>query len=185
MARKLVSNLANVPLVTSLPTVTEATDIYYQSAAMATDGLRWHLAYNPASASAYKWEVIGGAPLFNEVLPDFNTASATYVTGGGPSLTLPLAGDYIIDTGFIGWSTAAAPWIILMSYDIGATVAADADALNQGGSASQANATQGNVMYRRRKNGLGAVALTAKYRVNTGTGHYSSRWMTATPVRVG
>jgi hypothetical protein len=69
-------------------------EFYY--VADATNGIIWHLRYRAASASAHKWEFIGGAPLraaiaTDEAFPEGLWADAVTV---GPQLTVPLAGDY-------------------------------------------------------------------------------------------
>lgn len=170
--------------VTSLPaSPTDGLEVYF--VASAADGVIWHLRYNASSASAYKWEVVGGPPLYAQTLPNENTISTAYVALAtpGPSLTLPLAGDYVIDLGAninnLGASTTG-----LMSYDIGATPASDNDFVNA------YNATgfqiQISAMRRQRKNGLPAVTLTAKYRATAAAGAYfANRWISAEPIRVG
>jgi hypothetical protein len=83
-------------LVSALPSLpADGEEVYFQSAAMATPGVVWHLRYRAASASAYKWEFIGGAALYA-----YSSAHSKAVTAGkweaisGPSITAPLAGDY-------------------------------------------------------------------------------------------
>jgi hypothetical protein len=83
------------PLVTSLPGgPTDGQEVYFL--ADAANGIVWHLRYRAASASPYKWEVVGGAALFA-----YETASqgafsntAEFDKNGGPTLAIPLAGDY-------------------------------------------------------------------------------------------
>jgi hypothetical protein len=60
-------------------------------------GIVWQFRYNAGSASAYKWEFIGGAPIY------FNAGSLTLATanvftdiGSGPTFTLPRGGDYLV-----------------------------------------------------------------------------------------
>lgn len=100
-----LSSSPTVPLVTGLPVgPLDGQEVYYQSAAMATDGLIWHLRYRAASASIYKWEVIAASPLMTAANADYTPAStgtafaAAGAPGDGPTLTAPLAGEYEI-----GW----------------------------------------------------------------------------------
>ena len=89
-----------IPLVTVLPSVPfDGQEIYFQSAAMATDGIVWHLRYRAASASAYKWEFIGGSALYAANDGTVNTSSATVGDGDnpGPSITAPLKGVYDVE----------------------------------------------------------------------------------------
>lgn len=179
--------------VTSLPAnPADGQECYY--VADATNGVVWHLKYNTSSGSAYKWEYVGGAPLYAEILTAANEAisSATYValTTPGPNVSLPLAGDYDVEISFMGYHLANGGGV-LMSYDIGATAAVDADAaafVVSTGSGDWVRTTK-----TRRKTGLGAVTLASKWRVLTGSGNVagtsgmpgSTRYMRVTPVRVG
>lgn len=89
--------LARPAVVTALPgSPADGQEVYFQ--ADATNGIYWHLRYRSGSASAYKWEFVGGAPLAVESL------AISTVVGAVPNIwgvqttqlnvTLPLAGDY-------------------------------------------------------------------------------------------
>lgn len=107
------SPIAFVSVLPSSPT--DATEIYFQTTAMATDGVVWHLRYRSASSSAYKWEVVGGSGLLvttaNEdtMSGNSNSPDAGYVENTTTTrLTMPLAGDYEFDFGAVvggsaGW----------------------------------------------------------------------------------
>ena len=91
-----------VALVSSLPvSPVDGQEIYYQSAAMATDGIIWHLRYRLLSPSIYKWEFLGGPPLV--AVDDTNrpyTSSAAWQGAPGSSIlqiTTPLAGDWDVE----------------------------------------------------------------------------------------
>lgn len=141
----------------------------------------WLLRYVAAKASN-KWIFIGGAPGYAEVDTSETTASTTYapLATAGPSFTLPVSGDYIIDTGFRAEISVAGQ--IFMSYDIGATAAVDADAV---GDQQDATARAYERVRANKKTGLTAVALVSKYRVSTGTGTFENRWIRVTPTAVG
>jgi len=90
----------NHPLVSSLPaSPANGQEVYFQTAAMQTAGVMWHLRYRSlnvdgtANTSAYKWEYVGGAPLVGRPGAVYNTSSITYVDVGA-TVTVPLAGDY-------------------------------------------------------------------------------------------
>lgn len=175
--RELVSSLPSSPV--------DGQEIFFQSAGMATNGEIWHLRYNAASASSYKWEFLGGSQLYSTVTTDQSTTSTSYaaLTTAGPSIALPLAGDYEITHGFRGYNSTANNWAA-MSYDIGATGAVDADYVM----VYMFSATQGavsRVQRTIRKTGLSAVTLTAKYRVSGGTGYFEYRQLEVKPIRVG
>lgn len=74
----------------ALLTPSDGDEVYLE--ADATNGRLWHLRYNAGSASAYKWEFLGGADLISAVITGnpLTTAWASY----GAALTLPRAGDY-------------------------------------------------------------------------------------------
>lgn len=88
--------VTNVPTVTALPgTPYDGQEI--RLLVDATNGIVWHLKYRSGSASPYKWEFIGGSPLYNVL--DTDNALGTVTTYGdlanvGPSLTMPFVGDY-------------------------------------------------------------------------------------------
>lgn len=87
------------PEVTSLPTspIDQQECIFV---ANATNGIKWHLRYRSASASAYKWEPVNGAtPLTATVDTSEAVVSATFTnaTTLGPDVILPLAGDWEVD----------------------------------------------------------------------------------------
>jgi hypothetical protein len=88
-----------IPLSSVLPsTPLDGQEIYFQTVSMATTGVCWHLRYNANSSSAYKWEFVGGGDRFEGPLGDLATAStAPVVLTSGPTITLPVAGDYIVE----------------------------------------------------------------------------------------
>lgn len=179
--------------VTSLPaSPVNGQDCYFL--ADATNGLVWHLKYRSASASAYKWEFVGGSPLTAEVLvgavvPAAQTTYGDIAGSAGPALTVPLAGDYRVAVealivGAIGQTTQ-------MSYAVGATAAIDDDGaeLTIGGGAPAGVDIRANVRRTRTKTVAAATTtLTAKYRTSNAafTGpSVAERVLTARPVRVG
>jgi hypothetical protein len=103
------------PLVTSLPTtgLYDGMEVYYL--ADATNGVIWHLRYRTGGGT-YKWEVIGGAPLVAEYLPQqvFNPFSTgTWGTfNSDPAIVPPLVGEYNVDyTCSIGVSVVSTVFI--------------------------------------------------------------------------
>ena len=84
-----------VPLVTSLPVGTDGMEVYYL--ADAANGIIWHLRYRASATPPYRWEYVGGQPLFvetltNEVAP---STGAWVDLPSGPQVTVPLAGEYL------------------------------------------------------------------------------------------
>jgi hypothetical protein len=82
------------PRVTTLPSSpSDGQEVYY--VASAANGVLWHLKYNAASASAYKWEFVGGSRWGSQdsTVVALNNASMIELSPN-ISITLPLAGDY-------------------------------------------------------------------------------------------
>jgi len=65
----------------------------------AAAGVTWAFRYNAGSASAYKWEFIGGLPMmaYNNTAGSVGSANTWTDIGGVPQITTPRAGDYKID----------------------------------------------------------------------------------------
>lgn len=160
----------------------------YVYTADATNGVEWTFKYNAGSGSTYKWEFVGGPPLFSEVATQETTSSGSYaaLTTAGPSVTTPRAGDYFVDQGAWFSSTASVTEQLLMSYDIGATGAVDADAVIAGVSFGGTIAQSASAR-RRLKTGIAAsTAFVSKYKINPGgsAGYFGNRWISLLPVRV-
>jgi hypothetical protein len=171
------------PLIASLPgSPVDGQEVYYL--ADATNGVIWHLRYRAAAPGTYKWETVGGGLLYAEITAVESCTSTAYtaLTTAGPIVTLPLAGDYIVDH---GWhlNNSNAGIAALMSYDIGAIAASDNDAAR--GVMAAAAGIEVPIIRRRRKTVTAAGALTAKYKVSAGQTYFQNRWLSATPIRVG
>lgn len=93
--RELVSILPSSPV--------NGQEVFYQaSGVMTSSGFVWHLRYNSTSSSSYKWEFLGGSPITATAGSRAFATRQTYssLTYGdlatvGPSVTNPLAGDYL------------------------------------------------------------------------------------------
>lgn len=160
----------------------DGTELYY--VADADNGVVWHFRYRAASGSSYKWEFVGGPPLTSLIATSETRVGTTYaaITTAGPAIALPFAGDYIVAIGCKANNNTDGNGA-LMSYDIGGTGAVDADSIEVFQSAAT-SVTATN--YReKRKNGLTAVTLTAKYKTSVGgTAAFWERSMSVIPVRV-
>lgn len=85
-------------IVSSLPgSPADGQTILFQSAGMATNGQVWQLRYR-AGGGTYKWEFTGGSPLYSSTSSTItlNTTSAATAISADIAVTLPLAGDYMI-----------------------------------------------------------------------------------------
>jgi hypothetical protein len=173
--------------VTSLPgSPVDAQEVYY--VADATNGVIWHLRYNAGSASAYKWEFVGGPNLYAEVQTGEGTASATFadLATVGPSITVPLAGDYLVSIGVRINATTAAVYG-RMSFAVGGTAAA----VNDSAEATSINGTSGLYDYMsafqttRKLAVAAAAAIVAKYNAGGATATFQNRRLLVAPIRVG
>jgi len=169
--------IVHPPLVTSLPgSPVDGQECYY--VADAAGGVIWQLRYRAASASTYKWEFVGGGSLVAEDLSAFNTSSATYVNCG-PTLTAPLAGDYVILQGAVV-EGGAAGWRGRIAYN-----GVDTEAVYASGQGANAN-PDGNGISRTLRRTLTASAYTLKARSDAANAlNFGFRHMQFVPVRVG
>lgn len=144
----------------------------------------WHLKYVAGKASN-KWVAIGGMSALVTVATTETTTSTSYaaLTPAGPSFAIPVAGDYKVAIGFEG-SNNTVDQHAIMSYDIGATGAVDADRAVGHSSGASALFSPRAI---RLKSGLTAVTLTAKYRAGSGggTASFAQRTLEVTPVAIG
>lgn len=183
-ASQLLVTQSNAPLVTSLP----ANPIVGQEViyiADATNGVYWRLYYD--GIGSYPWKFVGGPPILNRVFANGeSTTSSSYaaLTTAGPTLTLPLAGDYDVNISAITASTAAAHYSGISSYDVGATGASDTWGAHFGVNYGPGFGSHSNKTYRHA--GLAAsTLLVGKYRAPQSVQvYFNERVLTATPVRV-
>jgi len=169
-------------LVTSLPgSPVDGQECYFL--ADATLGIVWHLRYRSASASSFKWEVIGGPPLLAEQSADApgwtNTGYATIAPAC--QVTVPLAGDYIIQhTGQVWNSTTTAG--VYSAVKLGAAATADNDGWHT--TSGVANTAQpGGTIIRRTAAANDVVVIQQK--TLSGTAGTRLRRLSVVPARVG
>ena len=167
-------------LVTALPgSPVDGQEVYFVADAAAR--VLWHLRYN-AVGGAYKWEYLGGPPLTAIDTSADSTGSSALVLLGGPSLTLPLAGDWVLELGIRAWhavvdGAAAAHFRFPNGVDDGRYA-----------SFTSARANQAASVYRKERYvGLTAGTLTVSYRSvgPPGNASFIDRTLTATPIRLG
>lgn len=174
-------SLALTKTVGTMPAVGEhGQEVVY---ATSTSGVNWRFKYNAASASSYKWEFIGGAPIWAIVTTQQTTTSTSYtnLTTTGPQVTCPLAGDYFVHIGASIQATSGNA--ASMSYAIGASSAADAEAIYVYQSAT--TAIEASCFKENLKTGLAAATvLLTKYKTSAGTGFFKDRTISILPVRV-
>lgn len=177
---------SNPPVVTTLPgSPADGDEVYYKftptAAPTTTVPLFWHLRFDSTTTH---WYPVGGAsPLYAQVLTSqtFTTGTFGDLATVGPSLTVPLLGDYIVEHG-AEISHSAVGGFSGMSYSVGATAAIDADMIQF--HSAVANQTTNSMRAQSRAAVAAATAFVAKYRTSAATATYAKRWMRITPVRV-
>lgn len=100
---QLPANAAGAPTVTygASPPGSPVNGDLWMFPADATNGVIWQFRYNSSSASAYKWEFVGGSPIikfvaaFEGTLANTSNGWTWTATTPGPDLNAPRAGDYI------------------------------------------------------------------------------------------
>lgn len=170
--------VASVPYVTFIDsTPTAEQEIYYE--ADPAKGSAWHLKW---IAALSKWVFLGGSALSAEVVAGETTSSTTYadLATVGPQVVIPQAGIYEILIG-AATSNSAANGQNHMSLAFGATGAVDNEIAHA--QSATANAVVPVVRTMPRTiTGTFPMTLTAKYKVTTGVGSFSRRYMVVRPV---
>ena len=185
------------PILTALPTdPTEGHEIRFL--ADTANGVVWHLRYrgfNPdgtPNASSYKWEFVGGSALSSYIPTAEGTSStiAVDLATVGPSLALPLAGDYDF-TGEAMIGTTAVAGVYGDAVLVAGPVAGPFNALDAsdfGRSMDPASTSGINAMSpfsRRRTIATAGWLAKLQYRSGGTAVTWQSRRLTARPVRVG
>lgn len=154
----------------------------------AASGVYWLFRYDAASASAFKWTFLGGAPLSSDVATQEATASGVYVDLAtvGPSVTLPRAGDYDLLFGASMTDSANAARVALASVKLGAAATADSDSTVFAHGAQGAGVSAvASVNRGLRVTGMAASdVVKLQYRIAGGSVGFEKRWLKVTPVRV-
>jgi len=162
-----------------------------------TLGIVWRFKYRAAAISAYKWEFRGNGPaVLSIAAAQVTTTSTTYTTlAGGPSIDIPLAGEWLFEYGAHMMAPDAAGGVSSMSPDISsAGVPTDNDAVYQDQQlyyypiSGYLQSQQMNMSSRERKSVISTSrSITVYYRSYAvgRTSYYQDRWIKATPVRVG
>lgn len=154
--------------------------VYFQNTAMAASGVVWTLRYRVASSSSHKWEFVGGAAIFSEVLTGQTTSSASFIdlATAGPSLTVPLTGDY--DAEFGARILNAASGLGVAGLKVGVAEAGN------GAEVSAGAASGANVLRALRLTGLAAAeVLKLQYKTTSTSSEFIQRFLYVRPVRVG
>lgn len=174
-----------IPIVTQIPSSPNKGDeVYFNDS-----GTYWHFLCFEPDEIPYPWVFLGGAPKFDIVPTSEQCTSSTYsnLATPGPTITVALPGEYDIEIGARTHSSTPNQefW---MSYSIGATAAADADALDvhSGPNGTVSHTSFHAYRFKRKTLSSANTTVQAKYR-NNGAGlssHWTERSLVIRPVRV-
>jgi len=104
--------------ISSGPPASPADGDIWIALAAGGAGENWQFRYNAGSASAYKWEYIGGPPVVSYVATEESTTSGGFVEPTTPQrLTATRAGDYLLEY-TIGVRGASSVMAVLSLVDI-------------------------------------------------------------------
>lgn len=160
-------------LVTSLPGAPYDGQEVYLVANAATRVL-WHLRYNSALVSTYKWEFVGGPPL-NVASTGSAAATGSFADAGG-SMTLPaVTGSFDVSWG--GLLTPAGGGTIELGPKFGTVAMSSADTLSGAASASAARSAVTTITE-------SAAVVKLQQRVTGGTGSTAGRWLRVLPLQL-
>lgn len=167
--------------VTALPgTPYDGQEVYFL--ADATNGTVWHLRYRAAATAPYRWEFVGGSPLFSMVEPE---QSAPHTSWGdlatvGPDVTVPLAGVYMARFG--ARISHSGTDFVMYGIRVGATDPTDNESvmINVGAAGSRIHHDR----QRRLTITTAGTLVRGRYRTNSGTASYTSRYVELRPERV-
>lgn len=184
--------MPGVQFVTSLPTtgpgggaLVDGQECYF--IADSASGVAWHLKYRAAEAGSFKWYCVGGVPLFDAVDTAQTKATTAYgdLTTVGPSVTVPLAGDYIMEMSATVASLVAAGNRLFISPKKNAGATADTEGAETSPGGGSLNT---DVAYRRRKltNLAAGDVFKLQYGALNATSHsFGNRTLQIMPIRVG
>lgn len=150
----------------------------------ATNGVNWHLRYN-AAQTTYKWEYLGGAPLYAEVVTAEGSPGAYGDATTVISITAPRAGVYDLghDVGLFIDSAGAGQYIMYATLKLGAIAAGD----NESGGPEYANqnaAHQANIARHDLRRTLAAADVVKQQYRGNGANSVGNRVVTMRPVRI-
>lgn len=149
------------------------------------NSINWILRYNADSPSAYKWEWIGGSPMAAFESGSSGVISTAADLYNGPSMTVPLAGDFEFAWGGRGYNTNAATGNVVLILTRDGTGLLSVDSY-QGQAGGVITTWAGNTMRLAQVNlATPGRAMAVWGQTNTGTGLAEGRWLTARPIRVG
>ena len=179
--------LAGVFGTGSSPPGSPSDGMIWRLPADSANGVYWFFQYDSSQAT-YKWVGLGSArPMSSEVSTSETRNNAAYgdLTTVGPSVTVPRAGDYLVQFGCNIIAPASVVDVGQVAVKRGAAATADVDrVLFAVPSSASTQAT--SVARTIRMNGLAASDVLKLQYKNSAGGNtsFQYRWLNVTPVRV-
>ena len=153
----------------------------------ATNGVYWDLIYDGKNGEL-PWKKIGGPPLLDYIANDDERTVNSYadLATKGPSVVVPLKGDYRVACGSQGYSNVAAAVAAVMSYKVGATEPADIDGARSDTPAIKFFGVTAHSPKIEKKGLAAGTEILAKYKsFSSNNARWLGRWLEVDPVRVG
>lgn len=181
---QLIAPVSSIPVLlagTTLPSnAADGESVYF--VASATNGVVWEFRYREASTSTHKWEFVGGAALSTAAEGNITTESTAPVAlTAGPTLALPLAGDYEIS--LYMYMQAAAEGLNELHGKIAVAGLGEFEFLRE---VVRQTFDGGYSFALQRVNGASKANVTVKVVNNSAVkANYQAAILTARPVRVG
>lgn len=177
---------AEIPIVTVLPNTGLYTgrEVYYRFADMDGNFRLWHLVYDAALTSAYKWHVVSAIPMFASVAASDTenlVAGWADLNSVGPSINVPLLGDYEVDWAGRGISPNGSA-NMLIGLNVAGANPTTADRVADGVTGNQ---TISPSRFTRVTNLAAGAALKLVYQTSLAGVQFSGRVLRVKPVRVG
>lgn len=173
----------SIPFVSTLP----GSPVDGQVCAYVADaasGVVWFLEYRSADASSYKWNCIGGGQLYANVdtQQTLSGAGPGDLTTVGPQITVPLAGEYMIQGG--GWILVTVAGSTATIYVKNGAATPSSEIVGQHSAQSVNSGILSTGSY---KITVASAATNVRLQyASTGTGaQFGKRQISARPIRVG
>jgi hypothetical protein len=166
---------------TSLPASPVSGQEFTLVDSVASPTYRWSFMYNGSSASAYKWEFIGGSDLVAVVNTSEGTAtnSPTDLATVGPSITVPRAGDYNVLFGCTATNNTGNNAVCRITPSSGSVIGGPLEPF------TNVNGRKSTLAGADQVQGISASGtIKIQYYAGAGTATFSERWIIVTPLRV-
>jgi hypothetical protein len=144
---------------------------------------QWRFRYNAGSSSAYKWEFIGGAPVWASVVTDESTTTVSTwldLTTVGPMFVVPRAGEYLAEGAANAYPSI--PNNVMIAVVAGATSPGATGWVY--GFTGGANFLPLTVSDRLTVAAGSDIRVRYQFAASAGNAHFMRRWLRITPVRV-